>query len=76
MHPAKRLFPGLPALLLAGLFCIQTTSAQNLPGIVDMRDASLQTSSPEEVAAAESSLLGKHMFSLAATAWKSMPTNP
>ena len=46
MHPAKRLFSSLTALLLAGLFCIQTTSAQNLPGIVDMRDASLQTGSP------------------------------
>ncbi|MDU1345464.1 hypothetical protein [Eikenella corrodens] len=74
MHPVKRLFNGLTTLLLAGLFCIQTTSAQNLPGIVDMRDAGLQTGSPEEVAAAESSLLGRHMFSLQWISWERFGT--
>ncbi|WP_156503486.1 MULTISPECIES: hypothetical protein [Eikenella] len=69
-----RFLSRLSALLLAGLFCLQPAAAQNLPSIVNMRDASLQTGSPEEVAAAESSLLGRHMFSLQWVSWERFGT--
>lgn len=70
MRPAKRLLSRLSALLLAGCFCALPAGAQNMPLPVDMRDPGLQTGSPAEVAAAESSLLGRHMFSLQWVSWE------